>query len=67
MQEYECCRYCEKGVYVSADRKTVCSLNGIVPQDHICPKFIFDPFKIKIKRQRNMDFSKYEKEDYSIE
>ncbi len=67
MQEYKCCRYCEKGVYVPVERKVVCSLGGIVPQDFVCPKFQFNPFKIQIKRQRGMDFSKFEQEDYSIE
>jgi len=67
MSEYRCCRYCEKGVQVPVDRKTMCVLNGIVAQDFVCQKFSFDPFKIQVKRRRGMDFSKYEKEDYSIE
>ncbi len=67
MSEYKCCRYCEKGVNIPVDRKTMCKVRGIVEQDFVCPKFSFDPFKMQVKRQRGMDFSVYEKEDYSIE
>ncbi len=67
MQEYMCCRYCKKGAYIPIERKTICSINGIVARDFTCPKFEFDPFRLQVRRARNMDFSKYEKEDYSIE
>ncbi len=67
MQEYKCCRYCEKGVYVPVDRKVMCAHGGIVSQDSFCPKFQFNPFKMHVKRQRGVDFSKFENEDYSIE
>jgi len=67
MNEYKCCRYCEKGIYVPVMKKTMCKTRGIVERDSVCPKFSFDPFKMQIKRQRNVDFSKYKEEDYSID
>ncbi len=67
MIEYMCCRYCEKGVNVPVERRTMCRIKGVVSQDFVCSKFAFDPFKIQVKRLHNVDFSKYEHEDYSIE
>lgn len=67
MSEYRCCRYCEKGIYMPVVKKTMCRERGVVDRGHICSGFIFDPFKMQVKRLRNVDFSKYEKEDYSIE
>ncbi len=67
MQEYKCCRYCEEGAYVPVERQVMCRKEGLVPRDHICPHFRFNPFKMRSKRKRGMDFSKFEAEDYSIE
>ncbi len=67
MNEYNCCRYCSHGVYIAIERRIMCNTEGIVPREHVCPRFLLDPFKIKVKRLRNIDFSKYENEDFSIE
>ncbi len=67
MNEYRCCRYCEHGIYMPVVKKVMCKLHGVADRDHICARFSFDPFKMQIKRLHNFDFSKYEKEDYSIE
>lgn len=67
MNEYKCCRYCSLGTYIPVMKKTMCKNQGIVARDFICPKFSFDPFRIKVNRERNLDFSKYDKEDFSIE
>lgn len=45
----------------------MCDTAGFVPREHVCPRFQLDPFKIKVNRLRNIDFSKYENEDFSIE
>ncbi len=67
MDAYKCCRYCRKGVYVPVDMRTMCAKFGLVSQKHVCPQFELDPFKIRVQRMHNMDFSKFEKENYSIE
>ena len=67
MCDYKCCQYCKYGVNIPVDRKTMCPAEGIMPQEAICSRFVFDPFKMHIKRHRGIDFSKFEKEDYSIE
>jgi len=67
MNEYNSCRYCDRSIYIPVERRMMCDTEGLVPREHICPKFRLDPFKIKIQRPKNVDFSKYENEDYSIE
>lgn len=67
MDAYKCCRYCENGIYMPVVKKVMCKQRGTVDRDYICAKFLFDPFRMQIERRHNLDFSKYEKEDYSIE
>lgn len=67
MEDYTCCRYCNKGIFVSVEKRTMCRKNGLVPAEYVCPQYALDPFKIQVHRKHNVDFSKYEKEDYSIE
>lgn len=62
-----CCRYCKNGAYVNIKREVVCRFCGIVPKSHICKKYVFDPFKYKVRRIRTLDISKYKKEDFSID
>lgn len=62
-----CCRYCKYGVYVPVKRETLCEYSGITSSKSICKKYVFDPFKLKVRRARNMDFSKYSPEDFNIE
>lgn len=67
MDEYKCCKYCSKGVFVPVDGRTICKKYGLVSKDHVCAQFVLDPFKMHVRRARNIDFSKYEAENYSIE
>ena len=70
MQDYKtehCCKYCSHGAYSPISREVICSYHGIVSKRHICRKYKFDPFKLKVRRARVMDFSKFNAEDFSIE
>lgn len=67
MDNVHCCRLCKYGAYVPVKRSVICRYNGVVKKDGICKKYVFDPFKLKVKRERIMDFSKYEEMDFSIE
>ena len=67
MNEYNSCRFCGRAIHIPVERRMMCSIEGIVPRDFVCPRFILDPFKIKVDRPKNVDFSKFEQEDYSIE
>jgi hypothetical protein len=61
------CRFCKNGTYIKISREVFCKHSGVVRQKHICKKYEFDPFKVKIKRKRVMDVSKFSAEDFSIE
>lgn len=67
MSEYRTCRYCIHAIYIPVERKVMCNYEGFISCDAVCSRFTLDPFKIKLNRPRNFDFSKYEKEDYSID
>ncbi len=67
MDMYMCCRYCSEGVYVPIERRTMCKKFGLVEETHVCPHFVENPFRIENKRRHTVDFSKYEKENYSID
>lgn len=62
-----CCRYCKYGVYIPAKNQVLCKSAGIKPAKDMCKKYTFDPFKFKVKRARNLDFSKFKPEDFNIE
>ncbi len=47
--------------------KTICRRKGVVQQEYSCKKFDFDPFRMCVNRIHNVDFTRFEKEDYSIE
>ena len=70
MQDYKtehCCKYCKNGAYSPLSREVVCSYHGVVPRRYICKKYDFDAFKLKVRRARNLDLSKFKEEDFSIE
>ena len=59
------CQYC---VYSAAvdENQILCSKKGIVPADKNCRKFKYDPCKRIPPKQKAMDFSKYENDDFSL-
>ena len=62
-----CCRYCKYGLFIPLKRETLCEYAGVVDAGYVCKKYVFDPFKLKVRRARNMDFSRYRAEDFEIE
>lgn len=59
------CEYCAYGTKVS-DNQILCAKKGLVLQDVRCRKFHYDPFKRTPARFKAVDFSKYQKEDFSL-
>jgi len=61
-----CCKYCVHGVNVPLSREVLCKHMGVIPSKSICKKYSFDPFKLKVKRIRQLDTSKFSKDDFEI-
>ena len=61
------CRYCRFSMNISVKRECFCKYSGAVASNGICGKYMFDPFKYKVRRLRKMDVSRYKTEDFLIE
>ena len=48
------------------DEQVLCIKKGVVPVEGKCRKFSYDPCKRIPPKQKALDFSKYEQEDYSL-
>ena len=59
------CSYCIHGTQLNDD-EVLCVRKGIVTVDHKCRKFEYDPCKRIPLKAKMPDFSKYEKEDFSL-
>lgn len=59
------CYYCTSGAQ-TADGKVVCAKKGLVSGETPCRKFRYDPLKRVPPRAKALDFSKYDKEDFSL-
>ena len=59
------CIYCARGTCF-VEGRILCAKKGVVPEDHKCRKFKYDPCKRIPARAKAMDFSKYDSEDYSL-
>ena len=59
------CSYCLYGAYLENDR-ILCSKKGCRNADEKCRRFKYDPCKRIPKKAKAMDFSKYDREDYSL-
>lgn len=62
---FRACQNCQHGTKIDED-KILCTRKGVVSCDGKCWKFKYDPCKRIPMKQKAMDFSKYEKEDYSL-
>ena len=59
------CEYCRRAA--ALDENTVlCSKKGIRPTDGKCWQFRYDPCKRIPPKARALDFSKYDREDFSL-
>ena len=59
------CDYCARGTKLN-DAEILCKHKGIMPPEGKCCKFTYDPCKRVPSKPKAMDFSQYEKEDYSL-
>lgn len=59
------CSYCQYGAHLE-DGVILCSKKGTKTEFDKCRKFKYDPCKRIPRKAKALDFSKYEKEDYSL-
>ena len=59
------CSYCIHGTKADEDL-IICAKKGMKGPDDCCRKFKYDPTKRLPKKSRPLDFSKYDKEDFSL-
>ena len=59
------CSYCIYGTKADEDL-IICAKKGMKGPDDRCRKFKYDPTKRVHKKIKHLDFSKYEKEDFSL-
>ena len=59
------CAYCRFGAKLNT-QEILCTKRGIVSTETSCRRFKYDPCKRIPSKQRASDFSKYDKEDYSL-
>lgn len=59
------CSYCAFGAKLEDDQ-ILCSKSGIRTVDDRCRRFKYDPCKRIPSKTRALDFSKYEKDDFSL-
>jgi len=59
------CSYCLHGTNLENDR-ILCSKKGVKTVTDKCRKFKYDPCKRIPLKAKALDFSKYDKEDYSL-
>lgn len=59
------CSYCLHCTKLN-DEQVLCSKRGIVDITGQCTKFKYDPCKRIPGRAKTLDFSKYDREDYSL-
>lgn len=59
------CAYCAHGAHLE-DGVILCTKKGIKTEDDKCFRFRYDPCKRIPVKAKAMDFSRYDKEDYSL-
>lgn len=59
------CSYCLHCTRLD-DTQVLCAKRGVMPDDGKCLKFHYDPCKRIPGKPKALDFSKYDKEDYSL-
>lgn len=59
------CEYCLRGARLE-DGQILCTRKGLRTAEDKCWKFKYDPCKRIPRKARALDFSKYEKEDFSL-
>lgn len=61
-------RYCSYCIHCTKlnDSQVLCIKHGVVSASSQCPKFRYDPCKRIPGKTKALDFSKYDKEDFSL-
>ncbi len=59
------CDYCQYGAHLEEDL-ILCSRKGIKTAGQKCWRFRYDPCKRIPRKAKALDFSKYDKEDFSL-
>ena len=59
------CTYCQFAGRID-DETMVCPYYGVVPCEHHCRRFRYDPLKRVPGRMKPKDFSKFDKQDFSL-
>ncbi|MDO5545228.1 MAG: hypothetical protein Q4F81_05325 [Eubacteriales bacterium] len=59
------CIYCENGTALE-DGQILCSRKGLRKPEEKCWRFRYDPCKRVPKKTKALDFSKYDKEDFTL-
>lgn len=59
------CAYCRKGEQIN-EREVVCVKRGVVPVEHHCGSFRYDPLKRTPPRPASLDTGKLSEQDFSI-
>lgn len=59
------CSYCIHSARLNDD-EVLCARKGIKPMDGKCFRFRYDPTKRIPVKPKALDFSKYDREDYSL-
>ena len=59
------CAYCRRGQQIN-DREVACVKRGIVPVEHHCRAFRYDPLKRVPPRPAALSMEKLKQEDFSL-
>jgi hypothetical protein len=59
------CAYCRKGTQIN-EREVACVKRGIVPMEHSCMSFRYDPLKRVPPRPAVLQTEKLEEKDFSL-
>lgn len=59
------CSYCRKGQQVN-ERQVLCLKRGIVPPEHHCRAFQYDPLKRVPPRPAALDADRLKQEDFAL-
>lgn len=59
------CAYCIHGTKIAEDQ-ILCAKKGLRSTDSQCRKFKYDPCKRIPPKARALDFSRYDKDDFSL-
>ena len=59
------CTYCQRGQQIS-ETDVMCVKRGIVPAEHHCRAFKYDPLKRVPPRPASLDTGKLKEEDFSL-